>query len=108
MSIFSPGSSDMTLRTRCPIGPMQEPLALTPGAVERTAKTLADRDDQALDALPVLVALARHSLAHWQQGLKLAQVDHHIVRIAPLLDDARDQVTLLAGELAVPDVVLGV
>src|SRR3569833_1014891 len=31
MSIFSPCSSCMTLRARPPIGPMQAPLALTPG-----------------------------------------------------------------------------
>ena len=37
MSIFSPCSSAMTLRTRLPIGPMQAPLAFTPGLVERTA-----------------------------------------------------------------------
>ena len=37
MSIFSPCSSFITARTRWPIGPMQEPLALTPGTVERTA-----------------------------------------------------------------------
>ena len=37
MSIFSPCSSLMTLRTRCPIGPMQEPLALRPGTDVRTA-----------------------------------------------------------------------
>ena len=37
MSIFSPCSSDITLRTRWPIGPMQAPLALTPGAADLTA-----------------------------------------------------------------------
>ena len=37
MSIFSPCSSVMTLRTREPIGPMQAPLALTPGRFDRTA-----------------------------------------------------------------------
>ncbi len=37
MSIFSPCSSAITLRTRWPIGPMQAPLALTPETVERTA-----------------------------------------------------------------------
>ncbi len=37
MSIFSPCSSFITLRTRWPIGPMHEPLALTPGTVVRTA-----------------------------------------------------------------------
>jgi len=37
MSIFSPCSSAMTLRTRLPIGPMQAPLALTPAWFERTA-----------------------------------------------------------------------
>ena len=34
MSIFSPASSLITLRTRWPIGPMQAPLALSPGTVE--------------------------------------------------------------------------
>src|SRR4051794_12852664 len=37
MSIFSPCSSCMTLRTRWPIGPMHAPLALTPDTVDRTA-----------------------------------------------------------------------
>ena len=37
MSIFSPCSSFITLRTRCPIGPMQAPFAFTPWTVERTA-----------------------------------------------------------------------
>ena len=36
MSIFSPCSSAMTLRTRWPIGPMQAPFGLTPGAAART------------------------------------------------------------------------
>ena len=33
MSIFSPCSSATTLRTRCPIGPMQAPLAFSPATV---------------------------------------------------------------------------
>src|SRR5690606_30030373 len=37
MSIFSPASSLITLRTRAPTGPMHAPLALTPGTVDRTA-----------------------------------------------------------------------
>ena len=37
MSIFSPCSSVITLRTRLPIGPMQAPLAFTPGWREATA-----------------------------------------------------------------------
>ncbi len=37
MSIFSPCSSVMTLRTLAPIGPMQAPLAFTPGWCEMTA-----------------------------------------------------------------------
>ena len=37
MSIFSPCSSAITARTRWPIGPMQAPLALTPGTVGCTA-----------------------------------------------------------------------
>ena len=37
MSIFSPSSSLITARTRAPIGPMQAPLAFTPGTVGRTA-----------------------------------------------------------------------
>ena len=37
MSIFSPCSSLITARTRWPIGPMQAPLAFTPGTDERTA-----------------------------------------------------------------------
>ena len=34
MSIFSPCSSFITLRTRWPIGPMHEPFALTPGTLD--------------------------------------------------------------------------
>ncbi|CNV45834.1 Uncharacterised protein [Mycobacterium tuberculosis] len=37
MSIFSPDSSLITLRTRCPIGPMQAPLAFKPATLDRTA-----------------------------------------------------------------------
>ncbi|CAB4934402.1 unannotated protein [freshwater metagenome] len=37
MSIFSPCSSLITLRTRWPIGPMQEPFAFSPGTEVRTA-----------------------------------------------------------------------
>jgi hypothetical protein len=50
----------------------------------------------------------RHSLGHRQQRLQLAQVDHDVVGVAALLDDPGDDVALLAGELAVADVVLGV
>ena len=154
MSIFSPCSSDITLRTRWPIGPMQAPLALTPGRVGlhrdlgavaglagdrrdldgavgdlghlegeqlldqvgvragqrdlRAAHALAHREDQALDPGAVLVLLPRHPLGHRQHRLELAEVDHHVVGVAALLDDAGDDVALLAGELAVADVVLGV
>ena len=74
----------------------------------RPAHPLAHRHHQALDPLTVLVALPRHPLAERQQRLELAEVDHHVVGVAALLDDTGDQVALLAGELAVPDVVLGV
>ena len=37
MSIFSPESSLITLRTRCPIGPMHAPLAFRPGTRDATA-----------------------------------------------------------------------
>ncbi len=37
MSIFSPDSSLITLRTRWPIGPMQAPLALSPDTRDATA-----------------------------------------------------------------------
>ena len=37
MSIFSPCSAVMTLRTRLPIGPMQAPLAFTPAWCDVTA-----------------------------------------------------------------------
>ena len=40
--------------------------------------------------------------------LELAEVDHHVVGVAPLLDDPGDDVALLAGELPEPDLVLGV
>src|SRR5690348_18155061 len=44
----------------------------------------------------------------FRSGLELAEVDHHVVGVAALLDDPGDEVSLLAGELAVADVVLGV
>jgi hypothetical protein len=56
----------------------------------------------------MLVLLPRHLLRRWQHRLDLAEVDHHRARVAALLDDPGDDVALLAGELAVPDLVLGV
>ena len=154
MSIFSPCSSDITLRTRWPIGPMQAPLALTPEAVDLTAilvRCPASRAIAAISTVPSAISgtsransfftrlgwerdrvicgprmplrtettrhLIRvpwsyfspgHPLAERQQRLELAEVDHHVVGVATLLDHAGDDVALLAGELTEPDVVLGV
>ena len=154
MSIFSPCSSLITLRTRWPMGPMQAPLALTPCRLDFTAifvrwpasRAMAqistvpsaisgtssanslrtrlgcDRDSvtcgprmplrteitRRLDPLAVLVALAGHPLAQRQDRLELAEVDHHVVGVAALLDDPGDEVALLAEELPEPHVVLGV
>ena len=51
MSIFSPCSSVMTLRTRLPIGPMQAPLAFTPGWCEITAILLRWPASRAIAAI---------------------------------------------------------
>ena len=54
------------------------------------------------------VVLAGHPLPRRQQRLELAEVDHHVVGVATLLDHARDDVALLAGELTELALVLGV
>ena len=51
MSIFSPCSSAITARTRWPIGPMQEPLALGPATVVRTAIFVRWPDSRASAAI---------------------------------------------------------
>ena len=59
MSIFSPCSSLMTLRTRCPIGPMQAPLALRPGTLVRTAileRCPASRATATISTLPSAIS----------------------------------------------------
>ena len=59
MSIFSPCSSATTLRTRCPIGPMQAPLALSPATDDRTAILLrwpASRATATISTLPSAIS----------------------------------------------------
>ncbi len=59
MSIFSPCSSVITLRTREPIGPMQAPLALTPGRRDRTAILVrwpASRATAAISTVPSAIS----------------------------------------------------
>ena len=73
-----------------------------------SAHALADADDQALDAGAVGVVLARDALPRRQQRLERAEVDHHVVGVATLLDHAGDDVALLAGELPELALVLGV
>ena len=60
------------------------------------AYALADGDDVALDPGAVLVALPRHLLLRGQDPLDLAEVHEDVAGVAPLLDDARDDVALLA------------
>ena len=69
MSIFSPCSSVITARTRWPIGPMQAPLALTPGTsdVDRDLGAVAGLAGQRRDldrAVGDLGDLEREQLAH--------------------------------------------
>ena len=56
----------------------------------------------------MVVLLARHPLGGGSTASILPRSTNTIVGVAALLDDARDDVALLAGELAEPDVVLGV
>ena len=59
MSIFSPCSSLMTLRTRWPIGPMQAPLAFSPGTLVRTAifeRCPASRATATISTLPSAIS----------------------------------------------------
>ena len=86
MSIFSPCSSVITLRTRLPMGPMQAPLAFTPRLVR------ADRDLRAVPGLArdgVDVHRARGDLRHLQCEQLL-----HQVRVGPRQGDRRSPVAL--------------
>ena len=74
----------------------------------RAAHALADADHQALDPGAVGVVLTGHPLPRRQQRLELAEVDHHVVGVAALLDQPGDDVALLAGELTELPLVLGV
>ena len=59
MSIFSPCSSVITARTRAPIGPMQAPLALTPGTFAWTAILVrwpASRANAAISTVPSAIS----------------------------------------------------
>jgi hypothetical protein len=80
----------------------------------RTAQTLVYGEDVALQPQPVCIDLAGHLLGGRQRRLDLAEVDAHaaadltLARRSGLLYDARDDVALTAGVLAVGDLVLGV
>src|SRR5437588_3015840 len=89
MSIFSPRSSDTTMRTREPRRPTPAP----PGA---------PLDDAGLDAAALLVAPARHLLRPRQDRLHLAQVDEGIA-VVVLLHDAGDDLADAVGVLVVHD-----
>ena len=54
------------------------------------------------------VLLPRHLLGQWQRPLNLSEVDHHITRIAALLDDPGDDVALAAMEVAHDRLILDV
>src|SRR5690606_39237516 len=54
------------------------------------------------------VLLTRDALTDGEERLDLAEVHHDVLRVAALLDHARDDVALLADELTEVTVVLGV
>ena len=55
-----------------------------------------------------MYVLAGHLLLHRQDGLQLADVDQHVLRVLALLDHTGDDVALAARVLAERRVVLGV
>ena len=101
MSIFSPCSSFITARTRWPIGPMQEPLAFTPGTLDFTAILVRWPASRAIAAdLDGAVG----DLGHLEGEQLLDQVrvgarEHHL-RAAHALADA-DHQALDAGAVGV-------
>src|SRR5680860_318464 len=74
----------------------------------RPADALADADHDALDPCSVLVALARDPLSGGKQRFEPTEVDHHVLRVPPLLDDSRDDVTLGSRELTELSLILSV
>ena len=109
MSIFSPCSSVITARTRWPIGPMQAPLALTPGhggvhgdlgAVPGLAGQGGD-DDRAVGDLGHLEG---EQLAH-QVGVRARQADLRAPR--PALDAHHEAAQPLAVDVLLPRHLLG-
>jgi hypothetical protein len=84
------------------------------GAAQRdlqSAHAPDHRHDVALDPGSVVIDLARNLLGLGQDRLDLAEVHQHQAALGRLgvgLDDARDDVALVAGVLAVGVVVLGV
>ena len=95
MSIFSPDSSLITLRTRWPIGPMQAPLALRPGTlvVDRDlgpVARLAGHGDDLDGAVGDLGHLEREQLAD-EVRMGARQRDQRFTRAARDADDVAAQ-----------------
>src|ERR1044072_1161785 len=118
MSIFSPRSSETTIRTREPRGPTQAPTGSTPSACATTAilerypgsrAAGGGRDllDHGLDALRVVVALAVDLLGLGQQRLDALAQLHERVAGVRLLDDAGDQLAHAVAVLLEHHVALG-
>ena len=70
--------------------------------------TTLHADHETTQTLAVDVLLPRHLLGQGQRTLDVPEVDHHVARIAALLDDAGDDVALAAMEVAHDRLVLEV
>src|SRR5207237_9475591 len=73
----------------------------------RALRARAHLGDDGLDPGALLVALAVDLLGARQQRLDLAEVDEHVVAVAGLLDDARDDLALPVDVLLVHHLALG-
>src|SRR6476619_3702314 len=69
----------------------------------RALRARAHLDDHGLDARALLVPLTVDLLGAGQERLDLAEVDEHVVAVAGLLDDARDDLALAVDVLLVHD-----
>src|SRR5262249_52842678 len=74
----------------------------------RSAESLPDMQDIALQPLTMDVPLARDLLGWRQDRLDPAQIHQDGLGVLALLDDASDDVAFLAGELAERELILGI
>src|ERR1035437_8954838 len=82
------------------VGPRQADLG--------SSLTTLHADHETTKTLTVDVLLPRNLLGQRHRPLDLSEVHHHVARITALLDDARDDVTLTAMEVAHDRLVLDV